>query len=488
MYDIYVDLVDAKTKNIPYEEGNMIITRKISRDSSSSRVNGRAVTLSDLKDITSVLVDIYGQHDHQSLLDPSKHLDIVDEYGAQSISPAKAAFNKSYSQYRTLRSRIKGFSQSPEELSKEISFLEYQINEIDSADLRAGEDTTLEAEYRKLSNASRITSGLQKIHSELSSVPGNILDTISDSLKDISVLADIRQDISSLKDQLMDIDSLVRDLNHDMAQYINNNSFDARRYDEVHDRLDLINNLKSKYGKTISEILDYRNSCSSKLEQLNTYLKNKEGLQSQMAEIKQQVRQKASQLSNLRKEAASLLEENISRNLKDLNFLNVDFSIDFSMADRIYENGYDRVQFMISTNVGEPRKPLAKVASGGELSRIMLAIKASIADADRTQTLIFDEIDTGISGRTAQSVAEKLAFLARSHQIICITHLPQIAAMADTHFAIEKSVEDGSTISGIRLLSAQDSVSELARLLSGSEITPAALRSAAEMKAAARNL
>ena len=266
---------------------------------------------------------------------------------------------------------------------------------------------------------------------------------------------------------------------------MDSNSFQEERYQAVHQRLDEINRLKSKYGQTIQEILEYQEQLSSRILQIQNYASHKNELLGKMEAIKAQINKQAAALSDARKAAAQVLEERIRENLQDLNFLNSDFQIHFEKADKIYENGFDKVEFMISTNIGEPVKPLVKVASGGELSRVMLAIKASIADADQTGTLIFDEIDTGISGRTAQKVAEKLKVLSHTHQLICITHLPQIAAMADTHFIIEKAVTDGATISGIRMLSDSDSIEELARMISGSEITEISRQSAAEMKSAA---
>jgi len=262
--------------------------------------------------------------------------------------------------------------------------------------------------------------------------------------------------------------------------------FNAERYDAIRTRLEEIGRLKDKYGASIDAVLRYREETEKRLARLHDYLADKDRLQAEMETAKANVRSCADALSEARHQCAAVLQERILENLKDLNFQEIDFRIDITRADKIYETGYDRIEFLISTNAGEPLKPLVKVASGGELSRVMLAIKASAADADHIGTLIFDEIDTGISGRTAQKVAEKLAVLSRNHQLICITHLPQIAAMADTHFAIEKSRLDGSSISGIRKLNRPDSILELARLISGSEITESTLQSAEELKRISR--
>ena len=496
--------------DIPFEDNQVIITRKITPESSTAKINGEAVTLSRLREVTSLLVDIHGQHEHQTLLNPANHLTIIDEFAGSSIEAIKQELKENYSEYKKLRNEYRQFAQNPEELAKEISFLEFEIKEIDDAQLKANEDTLLEAEYKKLSAAQQINEGLMKLRNNFIDETGSIINRLSDGLRELNYLITIEPELKNFQTPMMDLDSIARDLGHDLSRFIDTHTFDAARYNEIHERLNDINRLKSKYGNSVEEILDYKEGLANKLSSIKNYARNKASIAAKMERIRSEVNILAQNLSDLRKSSALILEKRISDNLKDLNFLNVDFKINFSKTDKIYENGFDKVEFMISTNVGEPVKPLVKVASGGELSRVMLAIKASIADADHTETLIFDEIDTGISGITAQKVAEKMASLCHAenagnggtyqteqdaagnnpqhlngHQLICITHLPQIAAMADTHFVIEKSISDGSTISGIRKLSENDSVLELARLISGNIITQTTLKSAEEMKSAA---
>ena len=496
--------------DIPFEDNQVIITRKITPESSTAKINGETVTLSRLREVTSLLVDIHGQHEHQTLLNPANHLTIIDEFAGSSIEAIKQELKKNYSEYKQLRNEYRQFAQNPEELAKEISFLEFEIKEIDDAQLKANEDTLLEAEYKKLSAAQQINEGLMKLRNNFIDETGSIINRLSDGLRELNYLITIEPELKNFQTPMMDLDSIARDLGHDLSRFIDTHTFDAARYNEIHERLNDINRLKSKYGNSVEEILDYKEELANKLSSIKNYTRNKASIAAKMEKIRSEVNILAQNLSDLRKSSALILEKRISDNLKDLNFLNIDFKINFSKTDKIYENGFDKVEFMISTNVGEPVKPLVKVASGGELSRVMLAIKASIADADHTETLIFDEIDTGISGITAQKVAEKMASLCHAenagnggtyqteqdaagnnpqhlngHQLICITHLPQIAAMADTHFVIEKSISDGSTISGIRKLSENDSVLELARLISGNIITQTTLKSAEEMKSAA---
>ncbi len=497
--------------DIPFEDNQVIITRKITPESSTAKINGETVTLSRLRDVTSLLVDIHGQHEHQTLLNPSNHLAIIDEFAGSKITSIKHELKENYSEYKKLRNEYRQFAQNPEELAKEISFLEFEIKEIDDAQLKANEDVLLEAEYKKLSASQQINEGLMKLRSNFIDEPGSVINRLSDGLRELNYLTTIEPELKSFQTPLMDLDSIAKDLGHDLSHFIDSHAFDAVRYNKIHERLNDINRLKSKYGNSVEEILNYREELADQLASIKNYARNKASIAAKMEKIRSEVNKLAQNLSDERKSSALILKNRISDNLKDLNFLNVDFRISFSKADKIYENGFDKVEFMISTNIGEPVKPLVKVASGGELSRIMLAIKASIADADHTETLIFDEIDTGISGITAQKVAEKMASLCHaenaangsayqteqdaagdipqhlnSHQLICITHLPQIAAMADTHFVIEKSVSDGSTISGIRKLSENDSVLELARLISGNIITQTTLKSAEEMKSAAQ--
>lgn len=496
--------------DIPFEDNQVIITRKITPESSTAKINGETVTLSRLREVTSLLVDIHGQHEHQTLLNPANHLTIIDEFAGSSIEAIKQELKENYSEYKKLRNEYRQFAQNPEELAKEISFLEFEIKEINDAQLKANEDTLLEAEYKKLSSAQQINEGLMKLQGNFIDETGSIISRLSDGLRELNYLITIEPELKNFQTPMMDLDSIARDLGHDLSRFIDAHTFDAARYNEIHERLNDINRLKSKYGNSVEEILDYKEGLANKLSSIKNYARNKASIAAKMERIRSEVNILAQNLSDLRKSSALILEKRISDNLKDLNFLNIDFKINFSKTDKIYENGFDKVEFMISTNVGEPVKPLVKVASGGELSRVMLAIKASIADADHTETLIFDEIDTGISGITAQKVAEKMASLCHAenagnggtyqteqdaagnnpqhlngHQLICITHLPQIAAMADTHFVIEKSISDGSTISGIRKLSENDSVLELARLISGNIITQTTLKSAEEMKSAA---
>ena len=461
---------------------NIIISRKITADSSHSKINGESVTLSNLKKVTSLLVDVHGQHDHQSLLNPAAHLEILDDFGGEKISQAKSALSKELSLYKSLRAEYKNFDMDEASLEREISLLEYEAGEIEDAGLIPGEDTILEESCRAMNRTRQTWELLNKIKYIFCDEGGGIIQASSAAVKEIADAVKIDPALSSFKNSLTDIDSLIKDLGHDISKYLDENVFDREKYDLSSGRLNEINRLKAKYGDSIEDILKYQSSCQRRLAQLHDFEDNKAELSEKLGRSKIKINNLAKALSNARKEAAASLSPLICENLKDLNFLSSQFKIDFALAPKISKDGFDRVQFMISLNPGEPIKPLSSVASGGELSRIMLALKSALADNDKIETLIFDEIDTGISGNTAGKVAEKMKALSRSHQVICITHLPQIAAKADSHFVIEKEVANGNTISGIRLLGGEESVTELAKMISGREVTAAAMEHARELK------
>ena len=470
-----------KEKGITLDGNQITITRKISADSSTTRINGETVTLANLKSITNLLVDVHGQHDHQSLLDPSRHLDIVDAFAGDPVRQVKTELRNYYDQYRQLKIEYLHFNLDEESLAREIDLLKYEKKEIEEAALEADEDVRLESEYKKLSNAETILVSMNRAYQSFSDEEEGTLKKVSDALKYVDEALPYEPELKEYRNVLLDIDSLAKDLTHEMSHYIDRNQFDGERLKEVQDRLDVINKLKSKYGNAIEEIYRHDEKISAKLDEYENYYERKAEKESQMKECAVKLNKLAYQLSDLRKEAASRLEPLIQDNLKDLNFLNVEFVISFIKGEKISSNGFDKAEFLISVNPGEPLLPLAKTASGGELSRIMLAIKSAIAENDHIPTLIFDEIDTGISGKTAGKVGEKLVFLSQKHQIICITHLPQIAAMADTHFRIQKEVEEGSTISGIEKLTKDEQVEELAKLVGGVSVSDAARTNAKEL-------
>ena len=359
---------------------------------------------------------------------------------------------------------------------REQDFLEYEIREIQEAELKEGEEEELSALYRRFSHSQRIAESLSGAKEGLD----------QEWLSRIAGLVDqawnYDRGLEGIRSQVYDAQSILQDAAREIEAYLEDLDLDQGRFREIEERLDRIHGLQAKYGPSVEVILQKLDEKMQRLDELEHYEQRRQELERELRQKENELEQICGQLSQVRRSASRELTERIRQALLDLNFLDVKFTMEFTQLDHFTALGRDQVQFMISTNPGQPVRPLGEVASGGELSRIMLAIKTVLADSDQIPTLIFDEIDTGISGRTAQKVSEKLAYIARTHQVICITHLPQIAAMADCHFEIEKSTEGGSTQTRIRQLEREEAVEELARLLGGAQITEAVLQNAREMK------
>ena len=475
------DTIEAiRALDIEMEDDTVILSRKITGGRAIGRINGEAVSASKMKAVASLLIDIHGQHEHQSLLSKKKHLEILDTFAKESLGDKKEKLAQCYQEYRKLKDELEHANLDGEERARELSFLEYEVKEIEDAQLTVGEDEELEAVFRKYSNGKKIMDAVGAANAATSEDDESASERIGRALRELSSVSAYDERVKEMEEQLTEIDNLLSDFNHELASYLSDEEFDEETFYETEKRLDLINHLKSKYGNTIADILKYGEEKAERITVLNDYDAYLAGLQKNVSEKEKQLEQLSRKVSDIRKKESKKLTESIKNALLDLNFLDVQFMMEFAEIDYT-ANGIDDAQFLISTNPGEPVKPLGKVASGGELSRIMLAIKTVMA-SDKIGTLIFDEIDSGISGRTAQMVSEKMNALGRSHQIICITHLPQIAAMADSHFLIEKSVENQATVSKIHKLTDEESVEELARMLGGVEITDTVLENAREMK------
>lgn len=473
-----------KKYDIYMEEDNIVtVTRKISEGRSISKINGETVNIKTLKNVMSLLIDIHGQHDHQSLLYTKNHLDILDKFAKDSILELKEQIKEEYSKYTKLIKKLEEFNIDEGQKAREIEFAEYEVNEIESANLKPEEDVQVEEEFKKLSNSKEIVSALSEIYNALSyETAGGLGDIINKAVMDINSIKGMDEKISQFQTELYDIDNLCRELTSQIYDYNSGMDFDPEYVREVEERLDVINHLKLKYGNNIEEILRYKEEKEEYLEKLNNMTDEMESVKNQISELEGTLNNLCTKLSEQRKKAAKELEVLVKQALVDLNFIAVEFEIQITRKESIGENGFDNVEFMISTNPGESVKPLVKVASGGELSRIMLAIKSILATEDDIDTLIFDEIDTGISGQTAMKVAEKMAKISRNHQVICISHLSQIAAMADSHYLIKKTADENSTTTSIKKLTRQQSIEELVRINGGSGITEAGLIHATEMK------
>ncbi|ADL05761.1 DNA repair protein RecN [Lacrimispora saccharolytica] len=464
----------------PDGDGTVIISKKIMPSRSLSKINDETVTAGKLRDITGLLIDIHGQHEHQSLLYKSKHLEILDRYQEKKSHELKENIAVTYGEYVRLKDRLSSFRLDEESRLREMDFIRYEIEEIENARLKEGEKEELSSRYRLFLNAKKITESLSIAYSAVDS------DFISRALKEVESVASYDDRLSTIRDQLFDADSILSDINREITSYMDDLSFDEEEYSQMEERLDVIHNLEAKYGGSLDQIFTNREEKQNRLEELEDYDGAKKRTEEEFYRVSDRLEHLSERLSEMRKHTAKELTEKIKEGLNDLNFIDVEFSMEFSRLGHYTAGGFDEAEFLISTNPGEPLKPLGMVASGGELSRIMLAIKTVLADTDDIPTLIFDEIDTGISGRTAQKVSEKLAYIAGNHQVICITHLPQIAAMADCHYEIAKAVEEGRTATSIHRLTGEEVIEELARLLGGAEITQAVRANAREMKRLAK--
>ena len=446
----------------PYDD-EVILSRKITESRSVAKINGEMVPAIKMKEVGDIFLDIHGQNDKNE------------------VGPLKERMQTAYKTYAAKQQEWKEANQLDGDREREISFLEYEIKEITEANLEIGEDARFENQYRRLSNSKRIMEALSEAYQQTSGSDG-ASEQVGRAVQRLHQILSYDEALEPMFESLNDIDSLLSDFNRDLSQYMAETEFDEEMFAQIDGRLNEINRLKDKYGATIEDILAAKQEKEDRLEKLMHHEAYLAKLTQALNDAKKEAEDAAFALSGMRKRYAKELSGKVEEALMDLNFLDVHFSMEFLQTDHIGADGYDDAQFMIRTNPGEPIRPLKDIASGGEMSRIMLAIKTVLAEHDDIDTLIFDEIDAGISGRTAQAVSEKLHLVAKEHQVICITHLPQIAAMADHHYLIQKDVVGNETISSIEALSYHDSIKELARMLGGTTITQTVLDNAKEMK------
>ena len=472
------------------EDGMLIVRRVITKDGRSTiKANGRTVTLSTLKDAMAYLVDIYGQHEHQALLKKENHIDFLDNYAYKAISQPKASCGEAFEKYQSIKQQLEFNWGDPAQRERRVDMLNYQIEEIENAQLEDGEEEDLLKRKKILLNAEYIMQTLQEVHYALSGDGGGC-EALSVSAKSLDALSDKDAFYASLAERLRSISYEAEDIAAEVSSAMDAME-DSDSLELVEDRLQLIRDLKRKYGGSIAEILQFMKDAKSELDKLENAASTIEKLEKDMQRALLELHKACGELSHKRREAAKSLEKELAEQLAQLGMKNAVFAVQFAPAPKmsgstIYTaNGFDEVEFMFSANLGEPQKPLVKVISGGEMSRFMLAVKSIMADNDNIGTMVFDEIDTGISGKMAQVTAEKMAQIAQKHQVLCVTHLPQIAATANTHFFIEKSENGGQTRTSLTLLNDEDRVCEIARL-SGGECTDAALAHAREMLSRAK--
>ena len=476
--------------DLPIEEdGTLILQRKIMAGRSICRANGETITAGQLKGLSGYLLDMYGQHEHQSLLKPAAYKKMLDDYVGEKIDENKARLKEKLADYRKCQEELESQNTDEAMRMREAKLLEFEVNEIEAAALNPEEDEQVEKKYRRMVNAKKMKETVYQVHGLTGyEEEGSAGLAVGYALKELKTIAAYDEESGPLIDQLTDIDDLLNDFNRSMAQYRDSLAFDEEEFAYLEERLNILNHLKDKYGNSIAEILKAQEEKQKALEKLNHFESYMEQLKIQAKVQEEEILKLCRKISNLRKKAAAPLADQLREAMIDLNFLDVEFSIAITAQEEFTAEGFDKVEFLISTNPGEKPKPLWQIASGGELSRIMLAFKTVFADKDETDTLVFDEIDTGISGKTAWKVSEKLGKLSKNHQIICITHLPQIASMADAHFLIEKGVKNERTVTGIRELGEEEGLGELARLLGSGKLTAAVLENAREIKETAQKV
>ncbi len=469
------------------ESDMLVISRRITDTGRSvSRINGETVNASIVKEIASRLFDVHGQHDHQTLLYPAKQLALLDRYaGAEALEEA-AAVRSLARDYRAAKKELSDASEHGAARARELSMAQYEYDEIMAARLVAGEDDLLEERFRVLSNREKLTEACAEADSVLSTDATSVTTGIGRALRKLSKASSLDPKLEAIYEDLRLAEEQVGDIAARLSDYLSEITGTEAELNEVGERLDVINRLKSKYGRTIEAILAYAEEAERTIAKLSDFDGYVAALTEKVKKSEQALRTEAAKLTAIRKKAADELSAKVRASLSELNFLNSEFTVEFRELEEPGETGAEEAEFMISANPGEPLRPLAKIASGGELSRVMLALKTASSGKDEIETVFFDEIDAGISGRTAQKVAEKLAAIAQTKQVICITHLPQIAAMADCHFEISKSAENGKTRTTLQKLTEDEVPRELARMLGGAEITDSVMANAREMRELAR--
>ena len=470
-----------KESDLESFDGQIILSRRIKGTKSVARINGETVPAARLRQAGELLIDIYGQSEHQSLSDPKKHLPLLDSFVKKDLDPVLEKLSPVYKEYSSLQKELKEADVDESERKRDISYLTHVSEEIEEAALKPGDDEELEEKYRRMSGAEKVARSLSEVDGLLYG-QADVLSLIGQSQRALSEINDYDDSIRNLSQTLNDAYDILDGFSHDLHDTVEDLTFDPQEFDEVSRRLDLINDLKAKYGRTIEDVIQAKSDADQKLEQLNDHEAYMASLQKKIQDAQARLDALCIESEQIRQKGAGELSAQVKESLKNLNFLKADFEVELTRKN-YSDNGFNAAQFMISTNPGEPLKPLSQVASGGEMSRIMLALKTVLASADDIGTMIFDEIDTGISGRTASAVARELKKVSVGRQVILITHLPQIAALSDKHFLIEKSATNDSTVSSIRPLSEDEIIKELARMIGGDVITDAVTESAKELRA-----
>ena len=470
-----------KEMDLPIEEDVVIIQRKITPTKSILKINGETVTARQVKELAETLIDIHGQHDHQSLLRTSKHMEILDIYAGEELLEVVSKMEAEFDNYKQLLNQFEDENVDESVRKRELDLLQYELDEINVAMLKLGEDEELENTYQKMQNALRIKEALLK-SAQYTDYENGAGSLISYALRELGTVPIFDKELQSLESMLVDVDSLLTDFQRMTQKFAESMDFSDQAFREVEERLNTINHLKDKYGNTIEKILSAADEKLARMEVLQNYEAHLEHQKVAIKESFTNLLKFCDTVTKLRIKAKERLENILTKALLELNFLDVKFEIALYKKEEPTRHGMEEVEFLISTNPGEALRPMKQVASGGELSRIMLAIKTVLAKKDSIDTLVFDEIDAGISGKTAWCVSEKLGELGNAHQILCITHLPQIAAMADSHYLISKDVVNGNTVTNVECIKDDTQILELARMVGSDEVDSSATEHARHIR------
>ncbi|WP_195962619.1 DNA repair protein RecN [Clostridium tyrobutyricum] len=473
------------SKEIEFEEDLLIISRETFQSGRSiAKVNGKSILLAELKDITCTILDIHGQHENQNLLLWENHINYVDDYGEDSIKALIENYSENYKNLYEIKNKINRLSGNNGDRKKISDFLKYQIDEINSANLKEEEENELNKKFKLLSSSEKINNTLNNCYTNLYSGFENkksIQDELGNIIKDISSIKNIDNKIENIHKLLEDAYYNIEESVDEIRSIIANNSYDEKELEYINNRLYEISGYKKKYGNTIKDILEYRKKISNEYKEIIDSEDIINELKKSQYIVQEKLKIQARKIHVERCNVSKVLENKVKDELKFIGLEKSIFKIKIDLQDKFMENGMDIVQFYISTNPGQPLKPLEKIVSGGELSRIMLALKTVFVDKDKISSVIFDEIDTGISGRIAQRTAEKMYAISKKHQVLCVTHLPQIAAISDTHYLVLKDVHNNNTYTRIKKLNNEEKEHELAKILGGSEVTEITLAHAKEL-------
>lgn len=466
---------------IDSEDGQIILQRDLYRGGRNiCRINGMMVNLATLRKVGETLIDIHGQNEHQELMKPENHIDLLDEYDKKT-SQLRNQYQVVYQNYRKLKLSMEKKEADEKAWAQRLDMLNFQVKEIEEAGLKINEEDELVEEKNKLDNFQAIYDALELSYQILSGEKIDVVGNLGNAMNELSDVSDLSENLQEINTKISDAFYSLEDAARDISDELDSMEWNGERLNEIEERLELIHQLKRKYGDTIEDILHYHSRIEKELREMENAEQNSEKQERQLSEALEKVKELAIKLSKQRKKSAKKLEKMIHEQLSALYMDKAVFEVKFLNNSKLYSKGIDKVEFYIQTNPGEEMGPLAKIASGGELSRIMLALKTIFSQKMGVTSIIFDEVDTGVSGRVAQAIAEKISQISNNSQVLCITHLPQVAAIADNHYYISKSVNDGRTETSLKELDEKQKIREIARMLSGSEITELTLKHAEEL-------